>query len=187
MTLSMSGHSVRPLPRKLGPAILCVLLLLVAPAARADTAQDEIDRDVWRPFMTASNAFDADGFIAVQSKDLVRVAVDTKEVYGLERYAREIRDGFKRARERGLKRKSEARFLSRASSADLAYETGYFKSEATLASGEERVRYSRFEFVLRKENGVWKILVDKDTADGVKITEQDFQAASPVSSDAPRR
>jgi ketosteroid isomerase-like protein len=157
-----------------------IFTLALATPTSADPINAEIERDVWIPFIAASNTFDADGFLAVQSKDLVRIAADQKEVYGLDRYAREIRDGFKRARERGLKRVSEARFLERAASETLAYHTGYFKSQATLADGEIRTRYSRFEFVLRKDEGRWRILLDKDTADGGKITEQDFQAATPV-------
>jgi ketosteroid isomerase-like protein len=169
-------------------SLTAVLLFAFAAttAAAGDPVQADIDRDVWLPFMAASDAFNAEGFLAVQSKDLVRVAVDQREVYGLDRYAGEIREGFKRARERGLNRTSEARFLSRAASETHAYETGYFKSQATLANGEMRTRYSRFEFVLRKENGAWRILIDKDTAEGGKITEQDFQAATPIGQSLPR-
>lgn len=161
---------------------LCLLCLLLVTCVRAggDDAHLQIERDVWIPLFAASNAFDAEGFLAVQSKDLVRVSLDSKEVYGLSRYQREIREGFKRARERGVARKSEMRFLERAASEDLAYETGYFRSQVTLPDGQERVRYSRFEMVLRKEGGKWKILVDKDTADGGRITEEMFRSATPM-------
>jgi hypothetical protein len=33
---------------------------------------------------------------------------------------------------------------------------------------------------LRKENGVWKILVDSDTNEGGTITEEMFQKAKPI-------
>lgn len=160
---------------------LCLLLFCNAVVCAAnDSVQRQIDADVWVPLFAASDKFDADGFLAVQSKDLVRVSVDTNEVYGLDRYKSEIRAGFKRARERGIVRKSEIRFLQRVTSANLAYETGYFRSESIPANGEVRVRYTRFEFVLRKEGGRWKILVDKDTAEKNTITEKDYQAATPM-------
>ena len=149
-------------------------------ACGTDDTQLQIERDVWIPLFAASNAFDAEGFLALQSKDMVRVSVDSKEVYGLARYQTEIREGFERARARGLVRKSEMRFLERTTSDDLAYETGYFRSHATLPSGEELIRYSRFEFVLRKQGGKWRILLDKDTAEGGRITEEAFRAASPM-------
>jgi ketosteroid isomerase-like protein len=166
-------------------ARVAVTFLIVAGAALAQqhSFQEDIDEQVWRPFMSASNSFVADKFLSVQSQDLVRVALDAKEVYGRERYAREIREGFERARQRkSLSRSSEMRFLTRVGSGDLAHETGYFRSRVTLPSGEVRTRYSRFEMILRKENGRWKILVDKDTAQGEPITEKQFQSATPVSS-----
>jgi ketosteroid isomerase-like protein len=140
----------------------------------------EINAQVWLPMLAASKSFDADGFLAVQSRDLVRVSVDTKEVYGLERYATEIRAGFRRAKERALKRTSEMRFLTRTHSGALAHETGIFKSEVVLASGERRTRYTRFEMILRKEAGRWKILVDKDTSQNGTITEEEYRAAAPL-------
>jgi ketosteroid isomerase-like protein len=166
--------------------VFTALLCLGIATAQEYSAQREIDEHVWRPFMAASNSFDAEKFLAVQSKDMVRVAPDAKQVYGLERYAREIREGFERARGRkGLIRSSEMRFLSRSAAGDLAHETGYFRSRTVLPSGEVRTRYSKFEMILRKENGRWKILVDKDSAEGGTITEATFLAATPLG-DAPR-
>lgn len=140
----------------------------------------QIEADVWIPFLAASDAFDADRFLAVQSRDLVRVSTDAKRVYGLARYETEIREGFRRARERGITRVSEVRFLDRVADGDLAYETGFFRSRVTLANGEVRVRYTRFEMVLRREAGTWKFLLDKDTSDGGSITEEAYQAAAPM-------
>jgi ketosteroid isomerase-like protein len=140
----------------------------------------EIDAQVWLPMLAASDAFDAAGFLAMQSPDLVRVSIDTNEVYGLEHYRSELTAGFARARQRGIKRRSDLRFLTRASSGDLARDTGIFRSEVVLASGETRVRYTAFDMVLRKEQGRWKILVDQDTARGGVITEQDYLKGTPL-------
>ncbi|HEX6729436.1 MAG TPA: DUF4440 domain-containing protein [Pyrinomonadaceae bacterium] len=159
------------------------LLLIFCPVgtqALIQSEQQQIEKDIWIPFLTASNAFDANGFLAVQSDDFVRVAVDRKEVYGLARYRSEIREGFVRALGRGIKRRSEVRFLERNASDNLAYETGYFREQVTLPGGEVRTRYARFEFVLRKESGKWKILIDRDTASGATITEEVFRAARPL-------
>lgn len=142
--------------------------------------QSQIETDVWRPLLAASNTFDADGFLAIQSSDLVRIALDARQVYGLAQYEKEIRDGFARARSRGITRSSDARFLNRIVSADHAYETGYFRSEVRMPSGEVTVRYSRFYMVLRKESGSWRILVDQDTREGGNITEEAFRAATPL-------
>jgi ketosteroid isomerase-like protein len=42
---------------------------------------------------------------------------------------------------------------------------------------ETQSLYGRFHVVLRKENGVWKILVDKDSSEGRSIDETDYVAA----------
>lgn len=167
----------------------CGCILFVAFLVAGVSAQDvalQIERDVWMPLLSASGSFDADAFLAIQSRDLVRVSVDSNEVYGLSRYQKEIREGFPRAKARGITRKSEVRFLQRNHSDDLAHETGYFRSQVTMPDGDVRVRYSRFEFVLRKEDGKWRILVDKDTADAGKITAEQFSAAAPMRSGAKR-
>ena len=165
----------------------CVLFItFLVGRASAQDVELQIERDVWLPLLSASGSFDADAFLALQSRDLVRISVDSNEVYGLSRYHKEIREGFPRAKARGITRKSEVRFLQRNHSDDLAHETGYFRSEVRMPNGDVRVRYSRFEFVLRKENGKWRILVDKDTADGGKITAEQFSAAAPMRSPTKR-
>lgn len=175
----MTGALTRLFPVS---SVLCLLLVSDVVRAADNDIQSQIEQDVWLPLLAASNAFDAEAFLAVQSRDMVRVAIDSREVYGLARYQSEIRAGFQRAKERGIVRTSEVRFLERHASDEWAYETGYFRSQVTLADGERRVRYSRFEFVLRKEGGKWRILVDKDTADEGRITAEDFQAAEPMKS-----
>ena len=168
-------------------ASAALTLLLVATSSPAQTTAPEvareIDTQVWRPLLDASNRFDAEEFLAVQSSGLIRVAVDRNEIYGLDRYRREMVSGFASARERGIRRKSELRFLTRAHSGELARDTGIFRSEITLASGEVQVRYAAFSMILRKEGGRWKILVDEDTARGGTITEQDFQKGTPLTAE----
>lgn len=178
ITEPMPIDLLRSVTRVVAFSLLYSCLTVVS--ATAQDVQRQIENDVWIPFLAASNAFDADRYLAVQSKDLVRVSVDAKQVYGFARYEAEIRDGFRRARERGIVRVSEMRFLERLASGDLAHETGYFRSRVTLANGEVRVRYTRFEMVLRREAGTWKLLLDKDTSEGGAITEAMFRAAAPM-------
>lgn len=79
-----------------------------------------------------------------------------------------------------IKHTFELRFTERISSGNLAYEVGYFKNESTIPSGEKRSSYGKFHVTLRKEIGHWKILVDSDSNEGGTITEEMFQAASPL-------
>lgn len=165
------------MPLRVRAAALAAVLCCMAAEGTAGDPQSQIEKDVWIPLLAASSAFDAEAFLALQSRDLVRVSTASGEVYGLERYAREIREGFARAKARGVSRTSTLRFLTRIASGDLAHETGYFRSETKLAGGDTRVRFTRFEFVLRRERGRWRILLDKDAPEG---TEEEFQAAAPM-------
>jgi ketosteroid isomerase-like protein len=169
--------------KPIGPLTISALLaVLTSMAVVAQDIKSQIEKDVWQPLFSGSNTFDADLFLSAQSRDLIRVAVDQKLAYGIDRYSREIREGFKRVKDRGIVRKSDARFTERSSDDDYAFETGYFRSEVTMPTGEKRIRYSRFEFVLRRESGKWKILVDRDTSAGPEITEEIYLRASPMGS-----
>lgn len=165
-------------PAKIILVSLFAFFVISARAQSNDAVLRQIEADVWIPFINASNTFDSAAFLAVQSKDLVRISGYTNEIYGLDRYAKDIGPGFKRARDRGLVRRSEVRFLQRIVSGGLALETGYFRQEAKLPDGEVRVSFTRFEFVLRKEGKRWKILVDQDFKDAV--TQDDFLKATPL-------
>jgi hypothetical protein len=166
--------------------VLAVSPCLAVVAAQTGDAGAErnIDTQVWSPMLRGSNQFDADLFLGVLSPDLVRVSIDRNEVYGIDRYTNEIRAGFMRARERGVRRSTTVRFLTRTQTNALARDTGIFRSEVTLPGGETRLTYTAFEMILRKENGVWKLLVDQDTSRGGSITERDFLAGRPLSAEA---
>jgi len=153
-------------------------LIILCTASFVGISQDyqkEINEQLWKPFLKASNEFEGDAFISFNSKDLTRIAIDQKIIEDYDQYAKGIIPNFKRLKDEGkVSRKAEMRFITRISTADKAYETGYFKSVTKLANGEIRTRYSQFYMVLRKENGSWKILVDSDTNAGGSITEEMF-------------
>lgn len=145
----------------------------------------QINAQVWIPMLRASDEFDAEGFLAVLSRDLIRVSTDRNLIYGFERYNNETREGFARARERGVRRTSSMRFITRAHAEGLARETGIFRSEVTLSNGQKRVSFTAFEMLLRKEAGTWKLLLDQDTWREGKITEDEYLAAMPMSGNEP--
>lgn len=164
---------------------IALILSCLSPLSLANPThvEDQINTQVWIPMLTASDQFDEDGFLAVLSPDLVRVSVDRNLVYGFERYAQETREGFARARERGLRRTSSMRFITRAHSPGLARETGVFRSEVIFGDGRKRVSFTAFEMILRHEEGRWKLLVDQDMWREGKITEAEYLAAQPMRDD----
>ncbi len=78
------------------------------------------------------------------------------------------------------KRQLGLRFTERIANDNQAMEVGIYKVIITDKTGNIRTFYGRFHVALRKENGVWKILVDTDSSEGNSIDEQDYLQASPM-------
>lgn len=161
--------------------LLILTLLTVVNMTYAQTDQANINEQVWKPFTKAIMSQDVESFVALHSKDLVRAEINRKKVMGLEEYKRGMEAGWPGWKESIEKSKSkytfELRFTERISNGTVAYEIGYFKNESITASGEKRESYGKFHVVLRKEDGIWKILVDSDSNEGGNITREMFETA----------
>ena len=142
-------------------AIVCLIQCGWGLAYASD--QCSIDRDVWIPFLAASNAFDAEGFISMHAPDFEYVGSNREEVQQLDAYSAGIRSGFARAREKGILRDSEMRFVRRFSSGKMAFDSGYFRSRTTMPDGNVRERFTRFDVLLfLQSDGKWRIRLDQD-------------------------
>ena len=147
----------------------------------AQSDQSDINEQVWKPFTKAIMTQDIDAFASLHSDDLMRAEINSKKVMGLDEYRKGMEAGWPGWKESIQKSKTqctfELRFIERISNGALAYEIGYFKNETITASGEKRESFGKFHVVLRKEAGIWKILVDSDSNEGGAITAEMFQAA----------
>lgn len=159
--------------------ILC-LCLFFSSLAQAQTPQAEINKHVWESFITSFNNHQADAFMAVHSKDVVRSARDGKTVWNWDEYKKSQTEGDQLDLNAKRKRTLTLRFTERIASNDLAVEVGVYKTSYLLADGKTMDYYGRFHVVLRKENGTWKILVDTDSSENGTISEKDFLAAKPI-------
>jgi ketosteroid isomerase-like protein len=160
-----------------------IILTLSCIDAFAQDVQREIDQQVWKPFQEALMNQDVEKFIALHSKDVVRVEENSGKTFNLEQYEKRAQESWPSWKE-GLKNKNTKytftlRFTSRVANETVAYETGYYKNE-TVTGEEKQVSFGKFNVVLRKENNVWKILVYADSNLGGSITEEMFQAAKPI-------
>lgn len=148
---------------------------------RAQQDQKDINDQVWIPFTKAIMTQDVEGFVKVHSKDLVRAERDSKKVLTLSEYQKRMVASWPKWKEQIAKDKLkyifELRFTERISNGTQAFEVGYFQNEVTKPNGEIQKDYGRFQVALRKENGIWKILVDSDSSEGRSITEKDFLEA----------
>lgn len=155
--------------------IALTLLFCITAFSQENSLQKEINEQVWKPFITSFNNRDDDAFSAVQSKEVIRVSQDDNLIFGYNEYFKKIPESEK-ARWKDWKRNIELRFLQRIASNDKAFEVGYYKSSNTnTVTGEKRTGYGKFHVLLRKENGIWKILMDADANE--KTNEAVFMTA----------
>ena len=158
---------------------ILLLSLFVLPAF-AQTTQNEINEQVWTPFINAFSSGNTDLFMSVHSKDLVRSGRESKEVLKWEQYYEQTKKGNENRAKRQGQLSIELRFTERIGNEKQAIDVGVYKTSYTGKDGNVNSSYGRFHVVLRKENGKWKILVDTDSSEGNTINEQSFLAASPM-------
>lgn len=138
--------------------------------------QQQINEQVWKPFIESFSTNNDKAFEAVHSKEIIRVLQDDGRIWGHEQYF-PVKDPQEAAKKPAGKRNIELRFIQRIASADKAFEVGYYKSSWKGDDGKSRDFYGKFHVVLRKENGHWKILVDADSSKGASKEEFDKAAA----------
>lgn len=139
--------------------------------------QKEINDQVWKPFIAGFTNGDTDQFMNVHSKELVRSPRDSKSIQTWDQYYSGTHAGNERRKSSNRKSQIELRFTERIASADQAIEVGIYKTTNIAADGRQNNFYGRFHVVLRKESGMWKILVDTDSSEGGTISEKEFLAA----------
>ena len=159
-------------------ATVSLLLFGHVSVAQSDSLQQQINTQVWKPFIKSYNQLDADGFMSVHSKDLTRVIRDDNKIYGYAQYFTSMTKGNEYSKQNKHTRAIELRFMQRIADNDKAYETGYYKVVATGPDGKSRAFYGKFVVLLRKEKGVWKILMDSDANENTD--ENVFQSAKPM-------
>lgn len=158
-----------------------LFLLLISGAittnvlGQGDSLQKQINQQVWKPFIEAFNAFDTEKFMSVHSREMTRVIQDPKIIFGFEQYYQNVRADNERNKTENRKLTLELRFTQRIASEGRAFDVGYFKVTSQRPDGTTNSFYGKFHVLLRKENGIWKILMDADARDN--SNEEVFQKA----------
>jgi ketosteroid isomerase-like protein len=160
--------------------LFSMILLFFAGSAFAQSDQKDIVEQVWKPFILTTNEMNTTGFMALHSKDVVRASSDNGSVMGYAEYEAILASGNQNFKLNKFQRKFELRFSERWVNQNLAYETGIYKSQTIRSSGITSTHFGRFHVVLRKEAGVWKILMDADSSEGGALTEKEFLSAKPM-------
>ena len=161
---------------------LYTLLLLICLGdncfSQNNTLQKQINEQVWKPFIQSFNNRDDNTYEAVHSKDVIRVLQDDNQIFGYKEYFKKVDDSLK-VKWSTWKRSIELRFIQRIAADGKAFEVGFYKTSSVNSStGEKRTGYGKFHVLLKKEKGVWKILMDADAKEDAN--EIVFQAAKPL-------
>ena len=159
---------------------LMIWLTCAVVQVAGQSIQQSINDQVWKPFISTYNNRDTDGFMAIHSKDVVRSPRDAKMVLNWNEYFEQQKRGDDDGKTSGNKRHLGLRFAERIANDNQAMEVGIYKVIISDKTGNIRTFYGRFHVALRKENGIWKILVDTDSSEGNSTDEQDYMAASPM-------
>ena len=140
----------------------------------------EINRDIWTPFSEAYASGDADKYLALHSSEFVRASKGGDHTTDLHGYSQGVLRSFNRNSINGGKTTIEFRFIERFTSDITASERGIYKYTYYPSSGSPTSGYGKFHVVSRKENGVWKILMDYDSDEEGTIDAEDYEAAYAV-------
>ena len=150
---------------------LSIILLAFSQLVLAQSAQEEIDAQVWMPFTKAWETNDGELYNSVHSHDVWRINPG-RLLVGHEYRTRNLE------RMKGQDKNSiiEFTFETRTSNGDNAYEVGYYR--ITNNTEATPVYYvGRFHVALKRTDGVWKITQDWDTGEinGTKITPESLE------------
>jgi ketosteroid isomerase-like protein len=124
---------------------------------------EQINDQVWYPFIESYQNLDTDAFINLHHPKLVRMVLNDGMQYDIDTYfiqQKEVNDHYKTTKKT---RTIELRFQHRTVQDSFAYEIGYYKSTSYVPRDPKGTEnYGKFNVILKKENGTWKILSDAD-------------------------
>ena len=153
-------------------AVLCCLSLFSF-GQTSDEILQEIEKDVWLPFMEAYDESDPEKLKSIHTKDIIRVIMEQGEIKTGESYLENFAD-FVATNRVGIA------FVILSTSVDqngeLAYQHGYYRFSSKGNNDDDLVirGYGEFNVGLRKENGSWKIWLDSDKH--ASISHEEFNS-----------
>ncbi|MFY0593828.1 nuclear transport factor 2 family protein [Roseivirga sp.] len=151
-----------------------VVLVLSSNLYAQNGDKEAINKDVWYNFMQAYQDLDASLFNQIHTDDVVRVLADQKELLNGQEYKDKNLDNFNRWNSQRLKQRIDFSFYDRIQKGNTAYETGIYKI-TRYQGGKSKSFYGKFNVMLKKVAGIWKISMDRDTSENNTIDETDFE------------
>jgi len=136
---------------------------------------DELNRELWRPFIISYAERDASAVGRLQAPELIRVEAANGWVGGFDAYLERTAAFFADMTGRGATIGIAFRFVERLVEGSIASERGVYRIVMAVPGEAELVFYGRFHTFARKTGDGWRIVVDYDTTAGAD--EAAFDAA----------
>lgn len=143
--------------------------------------QRQINADLWRPFMAHFADGEAEAYIALRAPQFVRVAAGSpRRLIDRATYATQTRGMFETLRKRGIRATLEVRLQERLGTETQAFESGIWRLAIVRSDGQSSFQYGRFQVLLGRQEGSWKMLLDEDVALNAQDGERLFAATAPI-------
>ncbi|ULC60648.1 nuclear transport factor 2 family protein [Flaviramulus sp. BrNp1-15] len=133
-----------------------------------------INEDVWSNFSKAFETLDYELFTSIHTQDLIRVSGNSKKIKNKTEYLKSYKQQWAN---KDLNQTISFRFLERIANENSASERGIYKLTRNPNTPNEKSYYGKFHVLLKKEQGVWKLLADYDSSENNTINEASYNEA----------
>ncbi|WP_223033261.1 nuclear transport factor 2 family protein [Hanstruepera marina] len=134
----------------------------------------DINKQIWEPFTSAFETFDYNLFASLHREDLIRVSGNGKHIQNKKDYIKGYESRWSNS---NRSQTISFRFLERIANNESASERGIYKLTLNPNTEQEQSFYGKFHVLLKKENEIWKILVDYDSSENNTINEESYNNA----------
>jgi ketosteroid isomerase-like protein len=140
--------------------LVFLCLLSVDVWAQQDRVFEQIDEQLWIPYIKAYNEFNTRAFMALHTPDVIRVKRESSQIMVGTAYRKNEYRRNSISQSKDWERNLEIRFVDRLVEGAIAYEVGYYR--VSLAKPGSSPLYGMFHTTLKRIDGEWKIYIDED-------------------------
>ena len=133
----------------------------------------------WEKFYMAFDSLDYKLMAEIHSKELVRIS-GGKRISDYETYINSYKTRFEKAKNNNVSNNISLRFFERVNNDSIASERGIYKLIIIDNQENKQSYYGQFHVIFKKEDGMWKILMDYDSNEGDTIREKEYLNAHAI-------
>jgi ketosteroid isomerase-like protein len=142
--------------------LVFLCLLSVDVWAQQDRVFEQIDEQLWIPYIKAYNEFNTRAFMALHTPDVIRVKRESSQIMVGTAYRKNEYRRNSISQSKDWERNLEIRFVDRLVEGAIAYEVGYYRVSLAKPGSSPQVLYGMFHTTLKRIDGEWKIYIDED-------------------------